>query len=410
MHLSQVRLFLLALAVCLAATCGLAIKRTAADTNTPGQGQRDHPKSRGTGSGAPDLSLLSRRIDISPDADEQVELKVDDGSFETAVGLTFGGTLYAVNRLTPPRYPATLTHVKLFFRRERFGGGVAIGDPVDVLFAAHANGSDNIDLTQFQILSTTIQNLGDFILFDVPDITINSGDFLVGFRLTHPPGQFPIALDGSAPLNHLSYVSFNGAIFSHIENANLALVGNFGIRAEVTLTTPVPTCTYSILPTSQSFTTSGGTGNIDVTTSVGTCSWTATTNATWITFTSSSGTGNGRASFTVASNVGGPARSANINVAGQVFTVSQAGIPQPVILSALVQGKQLLVSGQNFDDGAKLTIDGANTKKVFNDETNPSTLLVARKAGRDIASGQTVTLQVRNVSGAVSVEFRFTRP
>lgn len=408
-HVSQVRMFLLALAVCLSVTCGLAIKRTAADSKIPGQ-QQDEPRSQEVRPGPPDLSLLSRHVDISPDADEQVELKVDDGSFETAVGLTFGGTLYAVNRLTPPRYPATLTSVKIFFRNERFGGGVAIGDPVDVLVAAHANGSDSIDLTQFQTLSTTIQTVGAFVQYDVPDITINSGDFLVGFKITHPPGQFPIALDGTAPLQQRSYVSFNGTLFQHIENAALALIGNFGLRAEVTLTTPVPTCTYGILPTSQSFTTSGGTGNIDVTTSVGTCSWTATTSATWITFTSSAGTGNGRASFTVASNVGGPIRGASINVADQVFTVTQAGIPQPVILSAVVLKKQLLVSGQSFDDGAKLFIDGVFIKKSFNDTDTPSTLLVATKAGKDIASGQTVTLQVHNASGAVSADFRFTRP
>lgn len=407
-HVSQIRLFLLASAVCLAATFGFAIQRTAADSKAPGQEQRER-KPADTASGPPDLTLLSRHVDISPTADEQVELKVDDGSFETAVGLTFGGTLYAVNRLTPPSYPATMTSVKIFFRNERFGGGVALGDPMDVLTAAHANGNDSIDLTQFQATSTTIQTVGAFVQYDVPDITINSGDFLVGFKLTHPPGQFPIALDGTAPLNHRSYVSFNGTLFQHIEGAALALIGNFGLRADVTLPM-VQTCTYGISPSSQSFTTSGGTGNIDVTTSVGTCSWTATTIASWITFTSSSGTGNGKVSFTVASNSGGPARNASINIADQLFTVSQAGIPQPVILSALVQKKQLLVSGQNFDAGARLFIDGANTKKVFNDETNPSTLLVANKAGKDIASGQTVTLEVHNVSGAVSAVFRFTRP
>src|SRR5258708_865707 len=185
-HVSQTRLFLLALAVCLAATCGLAIKKGAADIKAPGQEQRER-KSPETAPGAPDLALLSRHVDISPDADEQVELKVDDGSFETAVGLTLGGTLYAVNRLTPPSYPATLTSVRLFFRHEQFGGGVAVGDPVDVLVAAHENGNDSIDLTQFQTTSTTIQAVGTFVQYDVPDITINSGDFLVGFKITHPP-------------------------------------------------------------------------------------------------------------------------------------------------------------------------------------------------------------------------------
>lgn len=404
-HVSQARLFLLALALCLAVTCGLTIKRTGADSKVLSQEQEER-KPRESASGVPELDLLSRRLGISPEVDDQAELKVDDGSFENAVGLTFGGTLYAVNRLTPPSYPATLTEVKIYFRREQFGGGVALGDPVVVLVAAHPDGSDSIDLTQFQTVNSTIQTLGAFGSFDVPDVTINSGDFLVGFRITHPSGQFPIALDGSAPLNHRSYVSFNGALFQHIENAALALIGNFGIRAEVTLP---KTCTYGISPASQSFTISGGTGGVDVTTSAGTCSWTAGTLANWITLSSGGGTGNGRVTFTVAPNAG-VVRSAIINVANQVFTVTQAGIPQPVILGAVIMKKQLLVSGQSFDDGAKLYIDGAFIKKSFNDTDTPSTLLFATKAGKDIASGQTVILQVHNASGVVSADFSFTRP
>jgi hypothetical protein len=212
-------------------------------------------------------------------------------------------------------------------------------------------------------------------------------------------------LDGTI-LNHRSYVATAGLPFTHIENANLALIGNFGIRAKVNL---VQTCAYTTLPTSQAFERIGGSGSFNVTASLNDCSWTATTSAEWITITSGSGTGNGTVSFTVAANIG-VERSAGINVGSQAFRVTQSGFPLPEILNVLVQGKKLLVLGRNYDDGAKILLNGAIAKKVSNDPDNPTTLLVAKKAGRDIASGETVIVQVRNASGLLSPEFRFTRP
>jgi ferredoxin-NADP reductase len=44
------------------------------------------------------------------------------------------------------------------------------------------------------------------------------------------------------------------------------------------------------------------------------------------------------------------------------------------------------------------------------DEMNPTSLLVARKSGKKITPGQTVTLQVRNPDSQLSNEFSFTRP
>lgn len=101
------------------------------------------------------------------------------------------------------------------------------------------------------------------------------------------------------------------------------------------------------------------------------------------------------------------------------FAINGAGPPQPMILNAMVQGKQLLVSGQNFGDGALLfscdtcavpATDGSKMKKTFPDETTPATLLVARKGGKSIAPGQTVNLQVKNPDGSLSNVFTFTRP
>ena len=82
----------------------------------------------------------------------------------------------------------------------------------------------------------------------------------------------------------------------------------------------------------------------------------------------------------------------------------------PSITGAEVIGKQLVVYGGNFDSGAKLLLNGEKQKKTFNDEVTPATKLIARKSGRNIAPGDTVTLQVRNLDSRLSNEFRFKRP
>ncbi len=83
-------------------------------------------------------------------------------------------------------------------------------------------------------------------------------------------------------------------------------------------------CTYSISPTSQSVAAGGGSGAVNVTADSG-CGWTAVSNNAFIVITSgSSGSGNGTVAFTVAVN-SGAARAGTITIAGQTFTVNQAG-------------------------------------------------------------------------------------
>jgi Lamin Tail Domain len=84
-------------------------------------------------------------------------------------------------------------------------------------------------------------------------------------------------------------------------------------------------------------------------------------------------------------------------------------VATPVIISAEANGKKLFVSGLNFDDGAVLLLNGEK-QKTRNDDGTPSTLLIAKKAARDIMPGAIVTLQVRNAAGQVSAEFSFRRP
>jgi hypothetical protein len=94
--------------------------------------------------------------------------------------------------------------------------------------------------------------------------------------------------------------------------------------ASILTVTGVPTCSYSIAPTNQSFPASGGTGSVTVTTTAG-CGWSAASNDSWITVTSgASGTGNGSVNYSVAGNGSSSPRTGTVVIAGQTFTVTQA--------------------------------------------------------------------------------------
>ncbi|MGD9245932.1 MAG: CARDB domain-containing protein, partial [Desulfobacterales bacterium] len=94
-------------------------------------------------------------------------------------------------------------------------------------------------------------------------------------------------------------------------------------------------CTYSISPTSNSFTASGGTGSISVTSSASDCTWNATEGVSWITITSGTkGSGNGTVTYSVSANTSSSSRNATITVAGKAHTVSQAApLPDYTITS-----------------------------------------------------------------------------
>ncbi len=92
-------------------------------------------------------------------------------------------------------------------------------------------------------------------------------------------------------------------------------------------------CAFSIAPSSQSFGASAGTGVVSVTSSTG-CSWTAATNAAWITVTGgSSGSGNGQAHYSVAANSGSASRTGTLSIAGKSFTVGQEGVSCSYVIS-----------------------------------------------------------------------------
>lgn len=97
-------------------------------------------------------------------------------------------------------------------------------------------------------------------------------------------------------------------------------------------------CSYTLTPTVADFAATGGTGEVNVST-LSECSWTAVSNASWITITSTpSGTGNGVVSYTVASN-DSFYRSGTITIGGETFLVNEQGNGTPPVNSEhLVMG------------------------------------------------------------------------
>ncbi|HJQ26756.1 MAG TPA: PQQ-dependent sugar dehydrogenase [Blastocatellia bacterium] len=82
-------------------------------------------------------------------------------------------------------------------------------------------------------------------------------------------------------------------------------------------------CPKTLSPTSNVFTSAGGSGSITLAVNSG-CAWQATPSASWITITSNSlGTGNATLTYSVAANATGQARKGTISVGQAVFKIKQ---------------------------------------------------------------------------------------
>lgn len=79
--------------------------------------------------------------------------------------------------------------------------------------------------------------------------------------------------------------------------------------------------------------------------------------------------------------------------------------PAPKIISASVSGIKLFITGENFDDGAVILLNGEE-QKTKQPAANPQTSLIGKKAGKKIKAGDLI--QVRNPDGTLSAEFIFT--
>jgi hypothetical protein len=102
-------------------------------------------------------------------------------------------------------------------------------------------------------------------------------------------------------------------------------VGPTEYRTKTVVTPPVP-CQFTVAGNTR-FGAAGGSGTLTLTVTEGTnCSWTATSEAAFITNVApGSGTGDATVTFTVTRNNATTERTGTINVAGQTFTINQEG-------------------------------------------------------------------------------------
>ncbi len=117
----------------------------------------------------------------------------------------------------------------------------------------------------------------------------------------------------------------NGTVnFSVTSNPGIQRIGTITVAGLNYAVTQDGACNYSLSETVKQFQVQGGTANVNVT-APGGCSWMSSTNTPWIVITSGSGTGNGTASYVVATNGSGSQRAGTMTIAGVNYIVQQEG-------------------------------------------------------------------------------------
>src|SRR6218665_3840811 len=105
--------------------------------------------------------------------------------------------------------------------------------------------------------------------------------------------------------------------------------GTYAAKIEIKRATTVG-CTYSLSAVSKEATTQAGSEQVTVTATGSSCIWTATSNVGWITVTSgASASGSGNVGYSYTENTSPSSRRGTISVAGETYTVTQAGRPIP---------------------------------------------------------------------------------
>ena len=124
-----------------------------------------------------------------------VVLTLDDGTFERQAGFP-SGDVHVLNRMTPPAYPATLKAIRVYVGER---GGLFPGGVFGLLWAPHPSGGETLGALRLQSRSATVaNNRNEFVEYPVtPQLTIESGDFLVGFTAPTSLSAQPVALDTS---------------------------------------------------------------------------------------------------------------------------------------------------------------------------------------------------------------------
>ena len=146
-----------------------------------------------------------------------------------------------------------------------------------------------------------------------------------GVSASFSPASVTPAAGGTAS----SSLTLSAAPTAAVGTFSVTITGVSGTLSHGTTLTLVvnaaAACSFTFLPSSASFGHDGGSGSFKVSSSAAGCSWTASSNVSWITVTAGgAGTDAGTVFYSVGVNSPKAGRTGTISVGGQAFTVSQA--------------------------------------------------------------------------------------
>jgi len=102
---------------------------------------------------------------------------------------------------------------------------------------------------------------------------------------------------------------------------------------------------------------------------------------------------------------GNPLPSPPTFISGSGTEYDVNGVLLPEVRTARVSGKKLFITGEHFDSGAVILLNGEE-QITRNDTANPKTSLISKKAGKKIQAGY--KLKVRNSNGLESGEITYS--
>jgi hypothetical protein len=148
---------------------------------------------------------------------------------------------------------------------------------------------------------------------------------LSGCAWTATSGAAWITITSGTSATASGVVHFSAAANSGAARAGSIAIGDQTFQVtQAAGTQPGVPCVFTLATTSQSVGAGGGTATTTVQTDPA-CSWTAASNVSWMTASGSgAGAGNQLVSLTVAANAGS-SRVGTATIAGQTFTVTEAG-------------------------------------------------------------------------------------
>ena len=176
-----------------------------------------------------------------------------------------------------------------------------------------------------------------------------------------------------------------------------------GNTSEISTCLQVGICLYLTNPAAALIGSSAGTNTFSVTAANG-CDWAAVSDSAWL-ITSSTGSGNGTVTYSFAENTASNVRIGVISVGTSSHTVTQrsASTGARITSACKGEGKQLIVHGSGFVEGAKVFLNGEQEKTSFVSPTQ----VIAKKAGKRAQTGD--TLKVRNPDGSETNVLAYSR-